>query len=106
MPKCILHIDDLDCVHMSQRFKHYDIIPKELVGCDQQCHCYNGSLDCESLCTPVAATPPSYLPCDRQNARLVTASSYPCCRAWQCLNETAPGLFFISFRSYLEYLIN
>lgn len=65
----------------------------DLTGCEHQCFCDNGIVECQSVCAPLPALPPPTLQC-KQNEH--PAPTHPkddnCCKEWSCVPA---GMFYL-----------
>lgn len=68
-------------------------IPNEISGCEQQCFCETGVVECQAVCSPLPAIPPPSLKCVPPSR---PAPQHPpgdtCCKEWMCVTS---GEYFV-----------
>lgn len=69
------------------RIPNWGEVPIEITGCEKRCFCEDGELDCQEICSPLPALPPSNLRCPiGHRPAPVAISEDDCCKEWGCIS--------------------
>ncbi|XP_028134992.2 putative epidermal cell surface receptor isoform X2 [Diabrotica virgifera virgifera] len=80
------------CAHEGVTYKNWEQLPANVTGCEKQCYCEMGKIECQNTCPPIEAHPPPNLPCPPHMARPGHLPDDDCCKVWVCGNDQNPGI--------------
>uniref|UniRef100_A0A6P7FGH2 Epidermal cell surface receptor isoform X1 n=1 Tax=Diabrotica virgifera virgifera TaxID=50390 RepID=A0A6P7FGH2_DIAVI len=78
------------CAHEGVTYKNWEQLPANVTGCEKQCYCEMGKIECQNTCPPIEAHPPPNLPCPPHMARPGHLPDDDCCKVWVCGNDQNP----------------
>lgn len=72
------------CEYEGSTYQNWQQLPENVTGCEKRCYCEMGKIECQNVCPPVTALPPSNLPCPPHQATLGHSQDDECCLFWMC----------------------
>ncbi|XP_017776486.1 PREDICTED: putative epidermal cell surface receptor isoform X1 [Nicrophorus vespilloides] len=76
------------CIYQGVTYPNWQQIPENVTGCQKRCYCEMNNVECQNICPPVTAHPPSNLDCLPQHATLGHMPGEDCCVYWTCKEES------------------
>nr|XP_026489639.1 putative epidermal cell surface receptor isoform X1 [Vanessa tameamea] len=93
-PRTARCLSDGTCHYKGVAIPNWSEVPVTLTGCEENCFCENGELDCEVACAPLPPIPPQNLRCPPMHRPApVNISDEDCCKQWGCVahGQVPPG---------------
>ncbi|XP_045483153.1 putative epidermal cell surface receptor isoform X2 [Harmonia axyridis] len=72
------------CEHKGEMYQNWQHLPTNVTGCEKQCYCEMGKIECQNVCPPMTALPGPDLPCPPHMATVGHLPNDDCCMQWVC----------------------
>lgn len=89
------------CIHKGEIYQNWQHLPSNVTGCEKQCYCEMGKIECQNVCSPMTALPSPDLPCPPHMATVGHLPNDDCCMHWICKTDGDTGKVHLSL--ILEY---
>ncbi|XP_026489641.2 putative epidermal cell surface receptor isoform X3 [Vanessa tameamea] len=101
-PRTARCLSDGTCHYKGVAIPNWSEVPVTLTGCEENCFCENGELDCEVACAPLPPIPPQNLRCPPMHRPApVNISDEDCCKQWGCVAH-AGNMNTSTFQTYAK----
>ncbi|XP_045483155.1 putative epidermal cell surface receptor isoform X4 [Harmonia axyridis] len=85
------------CEHKGEMYQNWQHLPTNVTGCEKQCYCEMGKIECQNVCPPMTALPGPDLPCPPHMATVGHLPNDDCCMQWVCKSGSEGGHPFPGF---------
>ncbi|XP_044744225.1 putative epidermal cell surface receptor [Coccinella septempunctata] len=85
------------CLHKGEMYQNWQHLPTNVTGCEKQCYCEMGKIECQNVCPPMTALPGPDLPCPPHMATVGHLPNDDCCMQWICRSDSDAGHPFPGF---------
>lgn len=90
------------CLYEGKIYGNWEEIPHNVTGCEKDCYCEIGKVQCTNNCPPVTAQPPPTLACPPHHAILSHVPDDDCCMYWICNSGIGSNLFPGGFPNFQQ----
>ncbi|XP_017776487.1 PREDICTED: putative epidermal cell surface receptor isoform X2 [Nicrophorus vespilloides] len=94
------------CIYQGVTYPNWQQIPENVTGCQKRCYCEMNNVECQNICPPVTAHPPSNLDCLPQHATLGHMPGEDCCVYWTCKEESKINNFGVYQHNFASSDVN